>query len=63
MERRILDRARAADGNRLPQYLAHERDSRVRGPHHAISVLRRLPRGSGETSERMRNYLKFDRQG
>ena len=64
MERHILDRARAsaAESNRLPRYLLHERDSRGRGPHHAINVLRRLPRGSGETGQRMRSYLQIDRQ-
>ncbi|MBM9593239.1 hypothetical protein [Roseitranquillus sediminis] len=61
MERHILDRPRSPQSGRLPHYLTQERDNRVRGPHHAVNVLRRLPRGSGELSHRMRSYLKIER--
>ena len=61
MERHIIDRSRSTKAERLPRYLAHEREARVRGPHHAVNVLRRLPRGSGDLSSRMRSYLEIER--
>ena len=62
MDRHILDRQQATASDRLPRYLAHERDSRVRGPHHAVNVLRRLPRGRGDVSQRMKSYLQIERR-
>ncbi len=63
MERHILDHPRKGDSARLTRYVAQERDSRVRGPHHAVNVLRRLPRGAGEMSHRMKSYLRIERWG
>lgn len=62
MERHIVDHPRGGGSDRLPRYLAHERDNRIRGPHHAINVLRRLPRGSSDVSHRMKSYLQIERR-
>ena len=61
MERHLIDHPRNHKSGRLPRYVAHERDNRIRGPHHAINVLRRLPRGSNEASHRMKSYLRIER--
>jgi hypothetical protein len=60
MERHIIDRPRAGDSTRLPKYLRQERLSGIRGPHHAVNVLRRLPRGSDSVG-RVMSYLRIER--
>ncbi len=45
MERHIADPPRSTDTMRLPRSVPHEHMSGLRGPHHAVNVLRRLPRG------------------
>lgn len=62
MERHILDRPRGGSDLRLPKYVEHERGQRIRGAHHAINLLRRLPRGSASVG-RVRSYLRIDREG
>jgi hypothetical protein len=61
MERHIIDHPKAAS-NRLPRYLQAERSAGLTGPHKALNVLRRLPRGSGSAS-RVRSYLRIERGG
>ncbi len=63
MERHVTDHPRSTKSKRLSRYLEHERTSRLRGPHQAVNVLRRLPRGAEQASQRMRNYLRIDRWG
>jgi hypothetical protein len=60
MERHIIDHPRAGGSGRLPKYLLQERLSGFRGPHHAVNVLRRLPRGSDSVS-RVKSYLRIER--
>lgn len=60
MERHIADHRRSGDSVRLSRYLDHERSSGLRGPHHAINVLRRLPRGSASFG-RIKSYLRIER--
>jgi hypothetical protein len=62
MERHILDHPRGGSDLRLPKYVQHERGQRIRGPHHAINVLRRLPRGSASVG-RVKSYLRIERTG
>ena len=61
MERHLVDHPRRSGGSRLPRYVNQERVSGIRGPHHAVNVLRRLPRGSNVASQRMQNYLRIER--
>ena len=61
MERHIADRPRDNDSMRLPRYVRHERTTGLRGPNHAVNVLRRLPRGSDSVS-RVRSYLRIERE-
>ena len=61
MERHIADRPRSNDSMRLPRYVRHEQMSGLRGPHHAVNVLRRLPRGS-DSVNRVRSYLRIERE-
>lgn len=60
MERHIIDRPRNNDSERLPRFLQHERLTGFRGPHHAVNVLRRLPRGSDSVA-RVKSYLRIER--
>jgi hypothetical protein len=60
MERHIVDHPRGGSNLRLPRYVEHERETRIRGPHHAVNVLRRLPRGSGSVN-RVKSYLRIER--
>lgn len=60
MQRHLVDHAKGGSHLRLPKYIEHERENGIRGPHHAINVLRRLPRGSGSIG-RVKNYLKMER--
>jgi hypothetical protein len=60
MERHIVDHPRTGDSHRLQRYLREERISGFRGPHHAINVLRRLPRGS-DSASRVKSYLRIER--
>jgi hypothetical protein len=60
MERHIIDRPRDTDSSRLPKYVRQDRLSGFRGPHHAVNVLRRLPRGS-ESVARVKSYLRIER--
>jgi hypothetical protein len=62
MERHIVDHPKPGSSLRLPRYIEQERDNRIRGPHHAINVLRRLPRGSSSVG-RVKSYLKIERAG
>lgn len=61
MERHIADRPRAIASMRLPRFVQHERTDGLRGPHHAVNVLRRLPRGS-DSVNRVRSYLRIERE-
>lgn len=61
MQRHVADRPRHNDSMRLPKYVQHEQMSGLRGPHHAVNVLRRLPRGSDSVS-RVKSYLRIERQ-
>jgi hypothetical protein len=60
MERHIIDHPKGGSNLRLPKYLQQERVSGFRGPHHAVNVLRRLPRGSGSVG-RVKSYLRIER--
>jgi hypothetical protein len=60
MERHVIDRPREAETGRLSRYLAHERIQRLRGPHQAITLLRRLPRGASGASQRLKSYLRIE---
>lgn len=60
MRRHIVDHPKRGSDLRLPRYLDQERENRIRGPHHAINVLRRLPRGSGSVG-RVKSYLRIER--
>lgn len=61
MERHVIDHPRTGSSERLPRYLRQERASEFRGPHHAVNVLRRLPRGSDSVG-RVMSYLRIERQ-
>jgi hypothetical protein len=61
MERHVVDHPRAGSDLRLPRYLRQERMSGIRGPHHAVNVLRRLPRGSDSVG-RVMSYLRIERE-
>ena len=60
MERHIIDHPRPAGSKRLPRYVQVERESGLRGPNHAVNVLRRLPRGSASAG-RVKSYLRIER--
>ena len=62
MERHVVDHPKGGSSLRLPRYVEHERETGIRGPHHAINVLRRLPRGSASVG-RVKSYLRIDREG
>lgn len=62
MERHIVDHPKGGSALRLPRYIEKEREMGIRGPHHAINALRRLPRGSGSAG-RLKSYLRIEREG
>ena len=62
MERHIVDRPKPRSNLRLPRYVEHERETSIRGPRHAINLLRRLPRGSDSVG-RVKSYLRIERDG